>query len=110
MIDTPERLKKELDLVDALGDMEIASKLMQSTIPRDADGKPVNPIDARFASLALSSMEPITRSSKEFKALQAYTKDTHGATHQHYKVDVLHAYRVERWVVLCVLGVDSSRR
>ena len=102
MIDNLERLKKELDLVDALGDMEVASKLISSATPRDADGRPVNPLDAHFASLALTKMEPVARKSQEFAALQAYTRDTHGVTHRHYGVEVLHAYRVERWVA-CVV-------
>ena len=97
-IDSPERLKKELELVDALGDMEVASKLLSAAIPRDAAGRPVNPLDAHFRSLALSKMEPVARAGAEFGALQAYARDTHGATHRHYGVEVLHAYRVERSV------------
>ncbi|KAI0638778.1 poly polymerase catalytic domain-containing protein [Trametes polyzona] len=96
VIDSIERLKKELELVDALGDMEVASKLIATTIPRDASGRPVNPLDGHFRSLQLSSMEPVARTSAEFAALAAYTRDTHGSTHRHYGVDVLHAFRVER--------------
>ncbi|KAI0641208.1 poly polymerase catalytic domain-containing protein [Trametes meyenii] len=96
VIDNIERLKKELELVDALGDMEVASKLIASSIPKDANGHPVNPLDAHFRSLQLSKMDPVAHSSAEFSALQAYTRDTHGATHRHYGVEVLHAFRVER--------------
>ena len=96
VIDSLERLKKELDLVDALGDMEVASKLLSASVPRDAAGAPVNPLDAHFRSLALSRMDPVARASAEFRALQAYARDTHGATHRHYDVDVLSAFRVER--------------
>ncbi|EMD41273.1 hypothetical protein CERSUDRAFT_127918 [Gelatoporia subvermispora B] len=88
-------LKQELELVDALGDMEVASKLIQGSIPRDAAGKPMNPLDAHFRSLELSAMAPIARASGEFAALQAYTRDTHGSTH-HFNVDIVHAFRVER--------------
>ncbi|OCH88821.1 PARP-domain-containing protein [Obba rivulosa] len=88
-------LKKELELVDALGDMEVASKLIQDAIPRDAAGNPMNPLDAHFRSLELSKMEPIARASGEFSALETYARDTHGATH-HFQVQILHAYRVER--------------
>ncbi|KAI0770930.1 poly polymerase catalytic domain-containing protein [Trametes elegans] len=96
VIDNIDRLKKELELVDALGDMEVATKLIQSTIPKDADGRVINPLDACFRSLHLSKMEPVARASAEFSALETYTRDTHGATHRHYGVDVLHAFRVER--------------
>lgn len=77
---------------------EIASKLISSTIPRDADGNAVNPLDGHFRSLQLSKMEPVARASPEFTALERYTRDTHGATHRHYGVDVLSAFRVERYV------------
>ncbi|PCH33025.1 PARP-domain-containing protein [Wolfiporia cocos MD-104 SS10] len=99
VIDTAIHLKRELELVDALSDMEIASKLIASTaqtLQRDASGQLLNPLDANFLSLGLSFMEPIVRSSKEFAALQTYARDTHGATHGHYQVNVKHAYRVER--------------
>lgn len=95
MIDNLERLKKELDLVDALGDMEVASKLIASSTPKDAAGNPVNPLDAHFRSLALTTMEPVARGNKEFGVLQAYVRDTHGFTHQ-MKVELRHAFRVER--------------
>ncbi|THH00346.1 hypothetical protein EW026_g2179 [Hermanssonia centrifuga] len=86
---------KELDLVDALGDMEVASKLIASSVGKDEDGNPLNPIDAHFSSLRLSSMEPIGRKTKEFGTLETYVRETHGTTH-HIKVDVLNAFRVER--------------
>ncbi|EIM92706.1 PARP-domain-containing protein [Stereum hirsutum FP-91666 SS1] len=89
-------LKKELELVDALGDMEVAQKLIQTATPKDKHGNPVNPLDAQFLSLQLSNMEPINADSQEFKALNAYANDTHGVTHSHMKINIQHAYRVER--------------
>jgi poly [ADP-ribose] polymerase len=62
----------------------------------DETGNPLNPLDAHFNSLGLSSMNPIDRDTKEFKVLEKYTKDTHGATHRHFAVNVAHAFRVER--------------
>ncbi|KAL1688372.1 PARP-1-like protein [Schizophyllum commune] len=88
-------LKAELDLVDALGDMEVASKLISSSTPRDASGAPMNPLDAKFRSLDLTRMELIARATTEFAALEAYVNNTHGATH-HFRVGVRHIYRVER--------------
>ncbi|KZT68464.1 PARP-domain-containing protein [Daedalea quercina L-15889] len=89
-------LKKELELVDALGDMEVASKLIAASVPKDENGRPLNPLDQNFLSLRLSKMEPVSRNSMEFGALVAYARDTHGATHWHYQVQVQHAFRVER--------------
>ncbi|KAF9818516.1 hypothetical protein IEO21_02754 [Rhodonia placenta] len=96
VIDSSMLLKRELELVDALGDMEIASKLIASSTPKDDEGRPINPLDANFRSLHLTSMDPVAPGSKEFTALEMYTRDTHGATHQHYQVQVQNAFRVER--------------
>ncbi|KAK7064730.1 poly polymerase [Favolaschia claudopus] len=95
-IDNKVLLDRELELVDALGDMEIASKLIASSADEDEEGNPVNPVDANFRSLGLTSMEPVDRSSQEFKVLDGYVRDTHGHTHGHIKANVLNAFRVER--------------
>jgi poly [ADP-ribose] polymerase len=44
-------------------------------------------------------MEPVKAGSQEFKTLEAYARDTHGATHRHLQVSILNAFRVERFVV-----------
>jgi len=104
---------QELNLVDALGDMvrsphsivclclphviqEIASKLITgASINVDDDGNPLNPLDAHFRSLGLTSMDPVARNSWEFAGLASYISDTHGQTH-HFNASILHAFRVER--------------
>ncbi|KAH7883960.1 poly polymerase catalytic domain-containing protein [Phlebopus sp. FC_14] len=89
-------LKKELDLVDALGDMEVAHKLISTDVGKDRDGNPLNPLDVHFRSLALTRMDPVSQTSKEFRALAEYVANTHGATHRNFQTSVLHAFRVER--------------
>lgn len=95
VISNQDLLKRELDLVDALGDMEIAHKLISAPTTVDDDGKPLNPLDAHFRSLGLNSMDPVAQNSSEFKALECYVSDTHGQTH-FFKSTVVHAFRVER--------------
>jgi len=70
--------------------------LIQSPILADELGNVINPLDAHFRSLGLSSMDPVPASSEEFATLQSYARDTHGVTHRHYRVVVLNAFRVER--------------
>ncbi|KAF7297838.1 Poly [ADP-ribose] polymerase [Mycena kentingensis (nom. inval.)] len=97
-ITSKAQLENELELVDALGDMEIATKLIAANAKADTDedGNPIHPMDKNMASLNLSKMDPIARTSDEFSVLEAYVRDTHGATHQHIKGQVLNAFRVER--------------
>ncbi|KAG6903003.1 hypothetical protein C0995_008576 [Termitomyces sp. Mi166 len=96
VINAQELLQRELNLVDALGDMEIASKLISTNLHADVNGAPINPIDANFCSLGLTSMKPVKSDSQEFRTLESYVRDTHGATHRHFQASILNAYRVER--------------
>lgn len=96
IIDRPEILKRELELVDALGDMEIAQKIMSDNRPKDANGNAINPLDANLRSLDLKSIEPVQRGGKEWKAIDQYMTGTHGATH-HYKTNLRNLFRVERY-------------
>lgn len=43
-------------------------------------------------------MKPVKRDTQEFKTLEDYVRDTHGATHEYLRVSVLNAYRVERFI------------
>ncbi|KAG2142574.1 poly polymerase catalytic domain-containing protein [Suillus cothurnatus] len=95
VISNQDLLKRELNLVDALGDMEIAHELINTSINVDENGTPLNPLDAHFRSLGLKSMDPVAQNSSEFKALTRYISDTHGQTH-YFRSEVVHAFRVER--------------
>jgi poly [ADP-ribose] polymerase len=45
-------------------------------------------------------MDAIERESKEFNALVEYARNTHGATHNSFTVNVLNAFRVSRSVAI----------
>ena len=91
--------------------MEVASKLIATSILTDDDGQPINPLDAHFRSLRLSSMTPISRKTKEFKGLERYTQDTHGATHSHYKVQIQNAVtKAETSLNRQIVEAEDKRR
>lgn len=92
-----------LETEPELGLQGVASKLIADSAPRDADGNVINPLDAQFRSLQLSSMVPIDKSSSEFATLQAYARDTHGATHG-FRAQIECAFRVDRWQLLFISG------
>ena len=69
--------------------------MISGTVDNDEHGEPINPMDAHFRALRLTSMEPVARKSAEFNTLETYVRDTHGATH-HINVEILNAFRVER--------------
>ena len=70
--------------------------MLSNTIAKDANGVPIHPIDHHLAALDLRIIEPLERSSKEFLALERYAHDTHGTTHQHFRVEVESVFRIER--------------
>jgi len=77
---------------------EIAQNVISDQTPGDADGKPINPLDAHFANLNLKFMDPITPSSSEYEQLQEYIISTHGKTHTSIRnPSIQHAFRVERY-------------
>ncbi|KAL0065642.1 hypothetical protein AAF712_007283 [Marasmius tenuissimus] len=95
IINNSELLKNELDLVNTLTDMEIASELMQQ-IEEKEEQDPVNPLDAQFNSLDLTNMEALAPGGQEFKTIEEYVRDSQGHTHSHIKGRVQHVFRVER--------------
>ena len=98
-IDTVEILKRELELVESLGEMETTQKINVSTIPKDAEGNPINPLDSKLASLELKDISVVDKQSSEFAAIVKYAKDTNAGI-EHWtvtsKMTVLEAFRVER--------------
>ncbi|EIW86354.1 PARP-domain-containing protein [Coniophora puteana RWD-64-598 SS2] len=96
VINNAVALKKELDLVDALGDMQISHEVLNTALKLDEDGNLVNPVDSQYASLGLTSMDPVDQGTSEFARLAAYVRDTHGETHSNISASIVNAFRVER--------------
>ncbi|CAG8809596.1 19643_t:CDS:2, partial [Dentiscutata erythropus] len=89
IISTLDLLKEKLDMVEALGEIEIAASLIKS-----ADSK-INLLDSHYNSLNLEKMEPLDHDSEEFKLILKYVKNTQGSTH-YCKVEVLDVFSIER--------------
>ncbi|CAG8555986.1 51_t:CDS:2 [Ambispora gerdemannii] len=91
IISNNEVLKAKLQMVETLGEIEIASTLL-----KQANESPKNQIDAYYDSLMLETLEPLDHNSKEFKLIVEYVKNTQGATHDYYKLEVLEVFDLER--------------
>ncbi|KAJ7123458.1 PARP-domain-containing protein [Mycena epipterygia] len=83
-------LKEELDLMDSLWDMEVASKIMNSPTH-----KRLHPMDERFLSLGLSAIAPVSNDSHEFHGIAKYVHDTE-VRKSLFDIDVVHVFKVER--------------
>ncbi|PKA48937.1 Poly [ADP-ribose] polymerase 2 [Apostasia shenzhenica] len=90
VIDRPYKLKLKLEMVAALGEIEIANKLLQD-IP-DLLG---DPLYAKYCYLNCE-LAPVEIDSKEFSMIKKYMQNTHAETHSNYTVDIVQLFRVSR--------------
>ncbi|CAG8726594.1 11589_t:CDS:2, partial [Racocetra persica] len=82
-------LKTKMAMVEALGEIEIASSLI-----KNADISK-NPLDANYDLLGLERMVPLDHDSEEFKLILKYLKNTQGVMHQ-TKLEILDVFDIER--------------
>ncbi|KAF3914849.1 hypothetical protein ABW20_dc0104607 [Dactylellina cionopaga] len=97
IIDNDRLLKAEIELVQSLGDMAIAEKIMKDVdYAEDEDGNRIHPLDKQYSSLGLLETTPLDKTSKEYELLRDYFHKTHGQTHYHIRAKVVHIFRIER--------------
>ncbi|KAL3482347.1 poly polymerase catalytic domain-containing protein [Aspergillus californicus] len=91
VLDNEVYIKKEVELLETLTDMEVANKIMKdSTQVED-----VNPVDRQYAGLGMQEMTPLDHTSTEFHELQKYLTESRGSTHRlNYRVNDI--FRIER--------------
>ncbi|RYP79322.1 hypothetical protein DL769_003003 [Monosporascus sp. CRB-8-3] len=85
-------LKKEIELLESLGDMKDASLLMKSD---KKDIERINMLDRQFQCLGMNEMTPLSNTSKEFRELKDYLMNTRGATHS-ANYQIAQIFRIER--------------
>ncbi|KAI0912512.1 poly polymerase catalytic domain-containing protein [Ustulina deusta] len=90
VIQTQTMLKKEIELLESLGDMKDAALLMKADKKEE-----INELDRQFRGLCLSEMTPLNNDSQEFIELKSYLMDTRGVTHNaNYQIQQI--FRIER--------------
>ncbi|KAK2649496.1 hypothetical protein Ddye_016985 [Dipteronia dyeriana] len=90
VIDTPQKLKLKLEMVEALGEIEIATKLLE-----DDTGMQEDPVYSHYQRLHCH-LTPLEVDSTEFSMIAKYMQNTHAKTHSSYAVDIVQIFRVER--------------
>ncbi|XP_072954736.1 poly [ADP-ribose] polymerase 2-A [Typha angustifolia] len=90
VIDTPQKLKRKLDMVQALGEIEVATKLLEG----DADMQD-DPLYSRYQQLQCE-LAPVEVDSEEFSMIKKYMLNTHGKTHSSYAVEIIQIFKVSR--------------
>ncbi|KAK2822747.1 hypothetical protein Q5P01_022812 [Channa striata] len=90
VIRTEEELKEKIALLEALSDIQIAVKMVQSSAESDE-----HPLDRQYRSLQCK-MEPLDSGSHEYKVIEKYLQSTHATTHSDYTMTVLDIFTVDR--------------
>lgn len=90
IIRTEEELKEKIALLEALGDIQIAVKMVQSCINNED-----HPLDRQYHSLNCQ-LQPLPTDSQEFQVIERYLQSTHAATHNDYTMTVLDIFAVDR--------------
>ncbi|CAE8693806.1 unnamed protein product, partial [Polarella glacialis] len=91
VINTKDTLKAKLLMLEALADIELATKLLTSGSCPGLE----NPLDAHHRKLKCN-FTPLMSSSDEWKLMELYMKNTHGATHSAYELKLHQLFDLDR--------------
>jgi len=88
-IDSTKKIKKKMAMLEALGDIEIATSLLKMDVGDE------NPVDASYKALNVN-LSPLDKTSDEWKIVETYIKNTHAPTHTSYTLELKQLFTVER--------------
>ncbi|XP_016055036.1 PREDICTED: poly [ADP-ribose] polymerase 2 isoform X2 [Miniopterus natalensis] len=90
LIRTEKELSDKIQLLEALGDIEIAIKLVKTELQ-----SPEHPLDQHYRKLHCA-LHPLDHKSYEFKVISQYLQSTHAPTHSDYTMTLLDVFEVEK--------------
>eukprot|EP00250_Pteridium_aquilinum_P005423 c15513_g1_i1 orf=287-2428(+) len=91
IIDTNGKLKRKLEMVEALGEIQLATKLLQAEDEED------DPVYSSYQRLNCH-LEPLDYECEEFDWVKGYLHNTHAKTHDYYDLEILQVFRARREV------------
>ncbi|CAG8888684.1 unnamed protein product [Penicillium egyptiacum] len=86
-----EQIKKEVELLEALTDMDVTNEIMRDNQGADE----IHELDRQLQSLGMEEMVELDHESTEFKELEDYLQNSRGSTH-HLEYQVTNIFRIER--------------
>ncbi|KAF9090498.1 Poly [ADP-ribose] polymerase 2 [Mortierella sp. GBA35] len=95
IINSAPMLKTKLEMLEALGEIEIAQKLLKDNKKLE-EALTVNPLDQQYASLRLNKLEPMDKNSERFKLIEQYVRNSHGQTHSYYNLVIDEVFDLDR--------------
>ncbi|KAK3589103.1 hypothetical protein CHS0354_017445 [Potamilus streckersoni] len=89
IIRTKNEVKSKIQLLEALGDIEIALNILKKGDMSE------NPVDRHYHSLKCD-LKPLDHECETFKLIDKYLKTTHARTHNQYKMKLLDVFDVDK--------------
>lgn len=95
VLDNMNMIKSEIELLEALTDMQLANDLMKDAKKGKDKAEAMNLLDRQYQGLGMQEMTPLNPKSTEFTDLESYLTGSVGHTHgTQYKVQDI--FRIER--------------
>lgn len=89
LIRTKEEVKIKIQLLEALSDIEIAIKILKKGDMSE------NPLDRHYHALNCD-LEPVEKTSDDFKLVSEYLGNTHASTHNQYKMEIVNLFEMKK--------------
>ena len=89
IINTSEKLKDKITMIESLADMKIANTIIESTSSNN------NPADEHYLKLNCG-ISPVERTDPLFAMLETYARNTHAKSHSDYRLTILEIYQVDK--------------
>ncbi|PKY01168.1 poly polymerase [Aspergillus campestris IBT 28561] len=90
VLNTDAQIKKEIELLEALTEMEVANTIMES---KREDN--IHELDRQFQSLGMEEMTALDHTCTEFQELLNYLQQSRGSTHR-MGYQIINIFRIER--------------
>ncbi|XP_009618006.1 poly [ADP-ribose] polymerase 2 [Nicotiana tabacum] len=90
IIDTPQKLKRKIEMVEALAEIEVATKLLEDNTEIQDD-----PLYYQYEQLRCKLI-PVEVGTQEYFMIENYMKNTHAKTHSGYTVGIVQIFRASR--------------
>lgn len=90
IINTPQKVKGKLEMVEALGEIELAAKLLKDDAEEEED-----PLYSHYKRLRCNIL-PLDGDSEDVVLIKRYLSNTHAETHSSYTIEILQVFKVSR--------------
>ncbi|XP_059048332.1 poly [ADP-ribose] polymerase [Achroia grisella] len=92
LLDNTEIIKSKCEMLDNMLEIEIAYSMLSADMSSHKD---VSVLEDSYRKLK-TEIVPLDVDSEEYQMIAEYTKNTHGATHSSYKLNIQQAFKVVR--------------